>query len=281
MTPTEDAERRRALGAFVRAQRERLSPEALGLPPGPRRRTPGLRREELAQLSGLSTTWVTWLEQGREISLSRAALSRLSRALQLGRAERTYLFELAARRDPERQDAEGAPLPAALPACVAAIACPAYILDPCWTVLHWNEAAAHLFAGWLDRDGADDIPGAGGRNMLRFIFLSPVARRLIQDHDARARRVVAEFRAEATPRMTDPSIRALVDGLRRDSPDFARLWAAQDVQGREGGLRRFCHPRDGALCFEQVSFTLASQPGLKLTMLLPQAGGAAPAPAAP
>ena len=108
MTPTEDAERRRALGAFVRAQRERLSPEALGLPPGPRRRTPGLRREELAQLSGLSTTWVTWLEQGREISLSRAALSRLSRALQLGRAERTSLTTLLTRL---RVDAGTRPAP--------------------------------------------------------------------------------------------------------------------------------------------------------------------------
>ncbi|WP_143137541.1 helix-turn-helix domain-containing protein, partial [Burkholderia ubonensis] len=99
-TPPLDATPARALGDFIRAHRERLSPQAVGLPPGPRRRTPGLRREEVAQLCGVSPTWYTWIEQGRPVSASADALARIAVALQLSRAERAYLFELAAQRDP-------------------------------------------------------------------------------------------------------------------------------------------------------------------------------------
>jgi len=254
-------DRRQALGDFLRAQREKLTPAAIGLALGTRRRTPGLRREEVAQLGGISATWYTWIEQGRDVSISPHALARLAEALRLGRAQRGYLFELAGKRDPQDGANTVEAIPPSALACVEAINCPAYLLDRSWTARAWNKPAARLFIGWLDEGGE--------RNLLRYIFLAPAARKLISDWDDRARRVVAEFRAQGTAYLDDPVVRDLVASLRRDSSAFARLWHEHGVLGREGGMRSFDHPRDGLLRFDQVSFDLASQPGLKLTMLIP------------
>ncbi|MBV9825610.1 MAG: helix-turn-helix domain-containing protein [Alphaproteobacteria bacterium] len=257
-------ERRQELGEFIRAQRERLDPATVGMPGGTRRRTPGLRREEVAQICGLSVTWYTWIEQGREVAASVSALSRLATGLRLGRAERAYLFDLAGKRDPERCDADPSELPNAVLDCLAVIAAPAYLLDSMWNARGWNKAAEELFVGWLDRPGE--------RSLLRFIFLDPAARALILDWDNRAHRVVAEFRAQAGARLHQPVLRALVEELRGASPDFARLWEQHGVLGREGGERSFAHPRRGLLRFRQVTFDLASQPDIRLTMLLPADG---------
>jgi transcriptional regulator with XRE-family HTH domain len=260
-------DQRRELAEFVRAQRERLKPAALGLAAPARRRTPGLRREEVAQLAGVGTTWYTWLEQGRDVRASLDVLEAIARALRLTQAERTYLFALAGKRDPDADQAESEVVPSALLGCVETIGAPAYILDRGWTARAWNRKAAQLFAGWLD--------GAHGRNLLRYIFLNPAARPLIRDYEARARRVVAEFRADVSTHLGEPAIRTLVDDLRRQSRDFARFWEEHGVLGREGGERTFNHPRDGLLRFEQVTFNLASQPDLKLTILVPAPAGRA------
>ena len=171
---------RRALGAFLRGRREDRPP-----PPAAtgRRRTPGLRREELAEACGVSLTWITWLEQGRDVSASPHALARLADALRLAPAERAYLFELAEKRDPAAPVPSGDDLPAPILALPGRMTIPAYLLGRSWTALSWNPEASDLFHGWLD--------GANDRNLLRFIFLSPAARRLIADWDERAHRVVA------------------------------------------------------------------------------------------
>ena len=260
MNEPPDAAQRKELGNFIRACRERLAPDVVGLPSGPRRRTPGLRREEIAQISGLSATWYTWLEQGRDISVSSGALARLAGALRLTRAERAYLFELAGRRDPGRDRSGTIALPAAVEACVHAVEAPAYVLDRTWTARAWNDPAARLFPGWLER--------SGHRNLLRWIFLSEAARHLIHDYETRARRVVFEFRADISATFEDPAIRELVGDLRRESPLFARLWEERSVLGREGGPRTFDHPWLGHLSYHQVSFDVSEHPGLKLTMLL-------------
>ncbi|WP_039406468.1 helix-turn-helix transcriptional regulator [Pandoraea pulmonicola] len=256
------ASQRRALGDFLRAHRERLTPAAVGLPPIGRRRTPGLRREEVAQLCGLSATWYTWIEQAREVSISAGALAAVASALRLSRAERAYLFELAGRRDPER-GAEPLPHHAAaqVQAAVAAVAAPAYALDRCWDVLAWNDAAADIFRGWLDTPGA--------KNLMRYIFLDVGARALIRDWDSRARRVVAEFRAECSAYLDDTPVRALTDALQRESRVFAALWSQQDVVEREGGRRGFHHPVRGDIDFAQVTFRLSGHDDVKLVMLLP------------
>jgi transcriptional regulator with XRE-family HTH domain len=254
-------EQRRELGDFVRSQREKLNPqEVVGLPGGARRRTPGLRREEAAQLCGLSVTWYTWLEQGRDMSLSAAALARLASAFRLGRAERAYLFDLAARRDPEQSESQAAVVPPCVLACVDLIAAPAYVLDRTWTARRWNVRAEHLFVGWLD--------GTGDRNLLRFIFLEPFARSLIHDYANRARRVVAEFRADVSAHLNDPAIHRLVEDLNERSEAFKRYWRERVVLGREGGERTFDHPVQGFLRYEQVTFALTGHPDLKLTILI-------------
>jgi transcriptional regulator with XRE-family HTH domain len=252
-----------SLSAFLRALRERQSPANFGLAVGPRRRTPGLRREEVAQLCGLSATWYTWIEQGRDVSVSPSALARLARGLGLSRAERNYLFELAGKRDPERPGDSDEPTEPVL-ACVDAINGPAYILDRTWNARRWNAKASRLFIGWLDANGE--------RNLLRYIFLRPEARSLIRDWPTRAHRVVAEFRAAVTGYADDPAIRRIVEQLSAVSADFGRCWATQGVLAREGGKRAFKHPIMGLMHYQQVSLSLAGWPDYRLTMLLSAAG---------
>ncbi|MCW3479557.1 helix-turn-helix transcriptional regulator [Neisseriaceae bacterium JH1-16] len=249
------------LGEFIRKHRERLRPEDAGVRAIGRRRTPGLRREELAQLCAVSPTWITWLEQGRPVSPSPDTLARLAEALQLSAAERHYLFTLAGKLDPasepERHNAADAVLRS-----VVQIATPAYVLDKQWNALAWNDAASALFAGWLDR-------GEAAPNLLSFTFLSPGARTLIDDWPYRARRLVAEFRADCGRRVDDAAIEALIDQLAAASADFAAFWQDYDVTEREGGLRLFHHPQRGRLAFEQATYYPATRRDLKLVMLLP------------
>lgn len=252
------------LGEFIRAHRERITPASVGLPVGGRRRTPGLRREELAQLCEVSPTWLTWLEQGREVSASGKLLARMAEVLQLSAAERTYLFSLAERLDPQHDDAAadgGEPLGE----IVAAIDGPAYILDRQWNALAWNEHAAALFGGWLDVAEAEPVQP----NLMRFMFRNPAARGLIIDWEDRARRLVAEFRADIGKHASDPLLAALIAELSRDSEQFRTLWTSQDVVNREGGQRRFLHPRAGELSFNQITLHLAKRHDLKLVMLMP------------
>jgi transcriptional regulator with XRE-family HTH domain len=255
-------ERRRELGAFLRSCRERLRPGEFGLAAGARRRTPGLRREEAAQLAGLSTTWLSWIEQGREVSLSAPTLARLATALRLSRAERTYLFELAGKRDPA-QPQEMDEMPPGMARAVAAIAVPAYVLDALWNARAWNAPAERLFPGWLD--GRAPAP-----NLLRFIFLEPTARTLISDWTIRARRVAGEFRAATSGRLDDPALKVLIGDLKEASGEFAQFWSSHGVVEREGGLRSFHHPLDGLVRFEQMSFELAGHADIKLTILIPE-----------
>ena len=153
------------LAEFIRARREAVTPAMAGLPGGGRRRTPGLRREELAQLCDVSPTWLTWLEQGRPVSASAKMLARLAQVLQLSAAERAYLFEVADKHDPSHATGEGGgPAAAELAAIVSAIDAPAYILDRAWNAVAWNRRGGHLFAGWLHGDAA-------APNQLRFMFL--------------------------------------------------------------------------------------------------------------
>ena len=253
-----DETRRAELGRFIRSHRERTTPEALGLDPGRRRRTPGLRREEIAQLAGVSATWLSWIEQGRDISVSAAALARLARILRLSAAERAYLFDLAGRLDPDAVESPATVVPAGLAAVADAIVSPAYVLDRAWNVPAANAPARHLF-GW---------PESAAPNLLRFVFLEPAAPALIADWETRALRLAAEFRADYSRHLAAPETRALVEDLRSKSPFFAHAWEAHAVTDREGGERTFNHPTDGFLRFTQTTFLLAPHPEVKLVVLI-------------
>ena len=253
---------RRALGQFLRQQRAKLQPAAVGIPAGVRRRTPGLRREEVAALSGISATWYSWIEQGRPVSLSVGALMRLAVALCLSRAERAYLFELAGRRDPSSAGKDEDPLlPQGLGRIVTALAMPAYVLDRSWRAVAWNAPAKKLFVGWLDQPRP--------QSLLEYIFLEPAAKRLISDWENRARRILAEFRVDFARHMDDPDLRAQVADLAQRSATFARIWEEHAVLDREGGERAFNHSDPAFRRFEQTGFTLANNPDLKLMVLTP------------
>ncbi len=243
------------LGHFIRKHRERISPIDAGIRLTGRRRTPGLRREELAQLCDVSPTWITWLEQGRNVSASKSMLERLSAALKLSPAERRYLFALSGKTEVE--DAPGGD--DAILESVKFMDCPAYFLDRLWNAVSWNEKAEALFEGWLK--GTE-------RNLLKFVFTSAAARNLISDWRERARRLVAEFRSDCGPRAEDSDVSNLVSELSDLSPEFLEFWEAQDVTEREGGIREFDHPVLGKISYRQVTFLPATRRDLKLVVLL-------------
>ncbi|MBH2985380.1 helix-turn-helix domain-containing protein [Serratia marcescens] len=230
----------KALGAFLRAHRERITPEMLGLPSSSRRRTSGLRREELAQISGISATWYTWIEQGREVSISPFTLARIA--------------------DPEQETHRETANDAVLQS-VHQMTVPCYLLDVTWNVVAWNPQAAALFSGWLDV--------ANSPNLLHFMFFHPLAKTLVSDWEERARRVVAEFRAETSHHQNTEEMRAFVRSMTHNSADFNHWWKQHDVMAREGGERAFEHPQQGALRYRQLTFHPAEHGGLKLVMLIP------------
>ena len=275
------------IGEFIRAHRERLSTSQVGLPFGLRRRAKGLRREEVASLCGISPTWLTWIEQGRATSVSPGTLARIATVLKLTAAERDYLFDLAGVHDPDQPEHEDDhALWATLQNAVEHVQSPAYVLNRTWDVLAWNTQAADLFNPWLaprtpdlsineeeeNDDTASDEQTPDEElelpNLLRFMFLDKSAKRLVVDWDARAQRLVAEFRADASADLEQEAMQAFVEDMRAQSFDFDTLWRRQDVLEREGGDRTFNHPRFGALVYQQLTMRVASSPDLKMVLLL-------------
>lgn len=278
--PRTEGGARPSLGEFLRARRDRLRPEDFGLPRG-RRRAPGLRREEVAQLCGISPTWYTWIEQGRTTAISVETLSAIAAGLRLSRAERAYLFELSARADPTPPRIMGSD-PQQLLALVNAVRTPAYILDRHWDALAWNGPAAELFVDWLGSGGRTPTGGARSsighessgasaveRNLLRYVFLDDRAPGFIVDWRERARRLVAEYRADTASWRDDPVRKAFIHELCAASSAFESAWRSQQVLSREGGLRSFQHPGRGRCTYEQYTLHVAQRSELKLTVLLP------------
>jgi transcriptional regulator with XRE-family HTH domain len=259
-------------GAFVRSRRLQCDPQEFGFAPGRRRRTAGLRREELAQLCGISVTWLTWIEQGRAASVSAPTLLALARGLKLTRAEREYLFRLSGKSDPA-PPSEGGGDHRLLQRLVEGFDAPAYVLDGYWDAVVWNKHASQLFPQWLKgQGGRNKVPSSTGAaeraNLLHYVFLTSAARRQVIDWKERSQRVVAEFRADTASLRSDALRDAFVEELAKRSPEFAAQWRAERVQAREGGERRFRDAR-GRICrFEQVTLRVARQPELKLVLLI-------------
>ena len=255
-------EQRKLLGAFVRARRESIAPDA----PTRRRRTPGLRREELAARAGIGVTWVAWIEQGREVRASAETLARLADGLGLTRAERAYLFTLAARHDPADPFAHATTeAPPAIVALVRGLAWPAYGLDAAWNVCCANAAARRLFVGVFD--GLNEI--GDQPNLLRYIFTSAQAPALLPDWETRSQRVLAEFRRDYGRVLGDPRVAGVVTWLRENSAVFRMAWDQQSVSAREGGLRLFQHPQDGPLRFTQHTLAEVDRGDFRLVVLEP------------
>ncbi|MEL6890966.1 MAG: helix-turn-helix transcriptional regulator [Actinomycetota bacterium] len=255
-----DVDHRRELAEFLRTRREAIRPEQVGLPAGRGRRTPGLRREEVALLAGVSVTWYTWLEQGRRINASDDVLLAIGRALRLDEAGLEHLLALT---DPGTADVVApTEAPSALARLLDALMpAPAYILGPHWEFVGWNEAQARLYPRLPEL-------APPRRNLMWVLFVDHATRDLIVDWDIHARQALAEFRAATSSVRHDAAMTELVDLLEDESPEFAAWWAEQQVSGFETRLRRFRHPTAGELTFEYQQMTPAEWPHLRVVAQL-------------
>ncbi|MEV7328937.1 helix-turn-helix transcriptional regulator [Micromonospora sp. NPDC093244] len=237
--------RRDELAAFLRTRRARLSPAEVGLPEGERRRTPGLRRQEVAQLAGMSIDYYIRLEQGRGPHPSRQVLASMARALMLSRDEREYLFRLAGENAPPTRGPSREVSPGLRHLLDAMTDTPAYLVDAAYHVLAWNHLATQ-FVGDLAA-----VPDAD-RNMIRWTFRQPMTSGHWNDAEVRrfVSSTVADLRAAYGRFPDDPAIRELVTELLGTSPWFARLWAEHDVEERRPVVKRVSHPELGPLEFE-------------------------------
>lgn len=252
------------LGNFLRSRRERLHPQDVGLPNGRRRRrTPGLRREEVADLAGIGVDWYIRIEQGRTVRPSDTTIGALARALRLGKAEHAHLKALASSAGHRPFVAERVPEP--IRHLVEGLNQPAYITGRRWDVLAWNQAADDIFA-------FSRLPAAD-RNTLVCVLTNPSARALFgATWTDEAKRMVAEFRATHDLWAGDPAFVDLLDRLRRGCPEFAGWWEAHDIRGAAAGQKRLSHPKHGALSFAYVTFQSNDDPALKLVIYTPVPG---------
>lgn len=251
------------LGAFLRARRARLDPSELGFP-SERRRAPGLRREELSSVAGVTVSWLAKLEQGRAHAVSADVLGALARALRLGEAERHHLFALAGFRD-EVSRPEATVTDSLRQLVDDLEPNPAYLLDRCWDIVAWNDAEAALFPSL--RTFTDASP-----NLLELVFCDEDLRRLMADHDDELVRLVSQFRNHCTDWPGDPAIDRVVRRLRTSSPRFAELWDAQDVAPFATTRRVFTHPTAGRLGLHHHRLAVLDQPGMQLVVYTAAAG---------
>jgi transcriptional regulator with XRE-family HTH domain len=254
--------RDRQLRTFLMGCRARVSPSDVGLPEWGRRRTPGLRREDVAALAGVSVTWYTWLEQGRDIKVSTPVLERISTALKLSPDEREYLFALVQHRQapaatPEWHGDDASP---AVRRMIAKLRVPAIVMTARWDLIGWNELYARVI-----RDPEDY---AAPRNLLRILLVDDQVYR--QDptvFEAMARRVLAKFRVDYSQFAGQPDFEDFVRELEERSETFRRLWYSPEVVGRSEAIVR--HPQLGGITLEHTSYVPEGSPSLRVVIYTP------------
>ena len=250
------------LAELLRARRAGLLPADVGLPAGARRRTPGLRREEVAQLAGISTTYYTFLEQGRDVHPSRQVLDALATALALGPVDRAHLHALA--------ETAATPVAAGAERVAPAVAAlvdrldpdPTYVSGRCWDVLHANRAARLLWADWPAVPAAD-------RNILWWTLADPAAREVLVPWEREARAQLARFRAAAARHPGDAGFAHLVERLHQVSPQVRRWWPRHEVAPLASGTKSLRHPALGVVAFRHVVLQVADHPGQKVVTFAP------------
>src|SRR6202522_2242964 len=255
----EPAARENRLFGYLKDRRTKLDPAAFGFA-AERRRTPGLRREEVAQRANISPTWYTWLEQGRGGAPSADVLDRIARGLMLTDVEREHLFRLVLGHPPEvhyRKDDGVTPrLQRVLDALEPS---PALIRNATWDVVAWNRAATVVLTDY------GSLPPKQ-RNILRFIFLDPSVRAAQYDWESVARFVVGAFRVDAARAGAAAEVEPLVEELCRLSPEFSALWRDNDVQSHGEGVKRIRHPLLGPIAFEYSAFAVDGRPDLTMVV---------------
>ena len=251
------------LGDFLRTRRARLRPEEVGLPPGSRRKTPGLRRAEVAQLVGVSVDWYTWLEQGRPITPSTQVLERLAQALRLDANERSHLFLLAHQQPPPALFPEPEIVSPALQNFLDHFGYrPAFVSGRRWDTLAWNDAGCAVFGDFRLMTTRD-------RNTIWSIFTNPLSRQFVVDWEEDARRLLAQFRATCGRYPEDPRLTELIRDLTLCSPEFRAWWPHHEVLSIPEGRKTLDHPQAGYLMFERLTFQVFDTPDLKVTVYTP------------
>lgn len=250
------------LGNFLKDRRARLDPAAFGFGSS-RRRTPGLRREEVAQRADVSATWYTWLEQGRQGLPSTDVLDRLADALQLTAPEREHLFLIAQRRPPEVcYEPTSAVTPRLQRVLDSLEFSPALVMTSAWDIVAWNRAAAMVLTDY-GRLAPEQ------RNILRLLFCNPAIHGRHPHWESQARLVVATFRLQTARAGGSEAARALVDEMSRSSPEFAAMWRENDVGTYGEGIKHIDHPLAGPLALEYASFAVDGQTALSLVIYTP------------
>jgi transcriptional regulator with XRE-family HTH domain len=258
-----NGERRRAeLADFLRKRRANLKPDEVGLPNGGRRRTPGLRREEVAHLAGVGTTWYTWLEQGRDVRASLDVLEALSRALRLTPAERTHLVLLGRGEEPPPCKSDERVSPTVRRLIENLGANPAFVMGRRWDYLAWNEAAIAIFGDL----GAVPKPA---RNHVWMHFMDAARREMFPDWERSTRLIAAKFRADSARHIGDPEFERLIASLRKSSPEFCRAWKKHEVARSGEGRKTIVHPIVGTLVFEHAVFHPQEAPEQRLILYSP------------
>ncbi|MFI7530260.1 helix-turn-helix transcriptional regulator [Nocardia salmonicida] len=257
--------RRRELAAFLRARRARLRPESVGLPSaGRRRRVPGLRREEVANLSQVSYSWYTRLEQGQDVQATAEVIDSIAAALQLGGAEHRHVRRLAGlpagphpfpRRDDAADEQARKLLEGLLPA-------PAYVIGPRFDYLAWNDAMLAVFCD------IGELP-PHRRNVLWATFAVPKVRSALADWEQHARATIGQFRAEAAAHPADTRYSRMAEELAAVSPEFRHWWPEHEVVRAAAGTQEFRHPRVGLLTTYLMQLRLIDRPSLKVVVHLP------------
>jgi len=258
------AARRTELAAFLRARRERIRPEDVGLPPGARRRTAGLRREELAQLAGVGVTWYTWLEQGRPINASVQVLDAVATTLRLDAVERAHLFRLAdlPGAGAAASDCGDCPLPPEVQQVLDGIKFPACVLTERFDVIAWNDVYAALFPGITEAP-------PGERNTLLVNLTDRPCCSPLEDQESHCLALVGQLRAAYGRHVGDPAWTHFIRRLEALSPAFAEAWASHDVAQPSSRTKRFRHPTAGLVTTTSTSFKVNAVPGACLVVYTP------------
>jgi transcriptional regulator with XRE-family HTH domain len=257
-----DEGRRRELAGFLRSRRERIAPEQVGLPPALRRRTPGLRREEVATLAGVGVTWYTWLEQGRDINASPQVLDAVARTLLLDPHERDHLFRLADTADNSGQTECTALSPTVQVLLDQLGPFPACARNARYDVLAYNEAYDELIGPFADLPFDE-------RNSLWRMFTSPDCRARMLDWEEGTRRMVAEYRAAMAEHVAEPAWKCLVSRLTKASPEFTALWERHEVASPENLTKRYMHAEVGLLKLNYTHLWLGQRLGTRITTYTP------------
>jgi transcriptional regulator with XRE-family HTH domain len=262
--PSTNGQRRRdELADFLRRRREAIQPEDVGLAGGGRRRTPGLRREEVAQLAGVGATWYTWLEQGRDVRASMDVLDAIARGLRLTAAERAHLIVLGRGEEPPPSKLPAERVAPSLRRLIDSLgAHPAFVLGRRWDYLAWNDAAKVVLGDF----GAIPRPA---RNHVWQTFMDPARREMYADWQRSYPLIVAKFRADSAHHLGDPRFEELIQALRQSSPEFCKAWKRHEVARTGGGRKEIRHPVAGLLVFEHAVFHPAEAPEQRLVLHAP------------